>query len=95
MISTSRTSDFRISGSAISSHKNIHTDESAPDHGLYALLAEELENCAVSRPKTPGYNEWSDVVDAAIEDIRNGADVKSTLDAAASRIDGILQKYTR
>ena len=71
------------------------TDESAPDHGLYALLAEELENCAVSRPKTPGYNEWSDVVDAAIEDIRNGADVKSTLDAAASRIDGILQKYTR
>ena len=29
MISTSRTSDFQMSGSAISSHKNIQSDESS------------------------------------------------------------------
>ena len=32
MISTSRTSDFQISGSAISSHKNIHEDVSEITH---------------------------------------------------------------
>lgn len=71
------------------------TDASAPDHEVYALLASDLENYSVSRPKTPGYNEWSDVVNAAIEDIRNGADVKTTLDTSAARIDDILKKYTK
>ena len=34
MISTSRTSDFQISGSAISSHKNIHIQEEMENRGF-------------------------------------------------------------
>lgn len=71
------------------------TQDSAPGHEVYSLLAGELEKYSVPRPKTPGYNEWSDVVNAAIEDVRNGADVKNTLDTSAARIDDILKKYTR
>ncbi len=64
-------------------------------HEVYALLSADLDAYSVGRPKTPGYNEWSDVVDSAIEDIRNGSDVQKTLDAAASKIDGLLVKYSR
>lgn len=71
------------------------TEDTAPDHEVYSLLAADLEENSVSRPKTPGYNEWADVVNAAIEDIRNGADVKDTLDTSAARIDNILKKYAQ
>jgi multiple sugar transport system substrate-binding protein len=62
---------------------------------FYNVIYYELKNSAVIRPLTPGYLEWSNYVDAAIEDIRNGADVKGSLDSAASRIDAALRKYRR
>ena len=50
MISTSRTSDFQISGSAISSHKNIH-----PSVGmiLCASKDDEVVEYAMSRTMSP------------------------------------------
>ena len=65
-----------------------------PDTEVYSLLASELDY-GVGRPKTPGFNEWADVVDNVIEDIRNGADVKKSLSDGAQKIDGLLKKYSR
>ena len=73
----------------------VITSDDYEGHEVYKLLSEDLENYSVGRPKTPGYNEWSDVVDMAIEDIRNGSDVKTSLDQAAARIDGLLARYSR
>ncbi|HHY33159.1 MAG TPA: sugar ABC transporter substrate-binding protein [Firmicutes bacterium] len=60
---------------------------------IYRLGTYEAQNTAVPRPLTPGYLEWEQVLTQAIEDIRNGADVKSTLSSAAARIDSMLLKY--
>ena len=73
----------------------VITADDYEGHEVYKLLSEDLDAYSVGRPKTPGYNEWSDVVDMAIEDIRNGSDVKTSLDQAASRIDGLLARYSR
>lgn len=73
----------------------VITADDYEGHEVYTLLSEDLDAYSVGRPKTPGYNEWSDVVDMAIEDIRNGSDVKTSLDQAASRIDGLLARYSR
>ena len=62
---------------------------------VYKLLYSELKSNAVVRPLTPGYLEWQNYANAAIEDIRNGADVKKSLDDAAAKIDTALQKYRR
>lgn len=60
---------------------------------LYDLAMYESENTAVPRPITPGYLEYEQLLTNAFEDIRNGADVKSTLAEAAVRIDRLLEKY--
>jgi multiple sugar transport system substrate-binding protein len=62
---------------------------------FYNVIYYELKNSAVIRPLTPGYLEWSNYIDVAIEDIRNGADVKNSLDNAAARIDAAMRKYRR
>lgn len=49
--------------------------------------AYEAQNTAVARALTPGFNEYSTILDAAWEDVRNGADVKETLDSAVAQID--------
>jgi ABC-type glycerol-3-phosphate transport system substrate-binding protein len=57
------------------------------------LGAYEASNTAVPRPLTPGYLEWETVVNRAFEDIKNGADPKTTFDGAVVEIDRLLQKY--
>ena len=52
------------------------------------LFAEQLlEGYAAPRPRTPAYPVISSVFTKAFHDIRNGADVKKTLDEAAEAID--------
>lgn len=47
----------------------------------------------VIRPKTPGYLEYSTILQKTFDDIRNGADIKASLDAAVSQITSEMAKY--
>jgi maltose-binding protein MalE len=53
----------------------------------------EVSHTAVPRARTPGYPEYSTVIDAMWEDIRNGANVKNSLDRAARDITSAMAKY--
>jgi maltose-binding protein MalE len=53
----------------------------------------ESTHTAVPRAITPGYPEYSTIMDGAFEDIRNGSDVKSRLDTAVRDINSALAKY--
>ena len=53
MISTSRTSDFQISGSAISSHKNIH---------LFDYLSEIHEQKSVILNTNLEFSQWVNIL---------------------------------
>jgi ABC-type glycerol-3-phosphate transport system substrate-binding protein len=57
------------------------------------IAAFEANNTAVPRALTPGYPEYSTIMDAAFEDIRNGSNVKNTLDNAVRDINAALAKY--
>jgi ABC-type glycerol-3-phosphate transport system substrate-binding protein len=61
--------------------------------GAYRLGAYEARNTAVGRPQTPGYLEFEDILATTLEDIRNGSDPASSLDAAVQRIDRALARY--
>jgi len=50
--------------------------------GLGDLILYELQNTAVIRPLTVGFIQFEEIVGQAMEDIRNGADVSTTLETA-------------
>jgi len=50
--------------------------------GLGDLILYELQNTAVIRPLTVGFIQFEEIVGLAMEDIRNGADVSTTLETA-------------
>jgi ABC-type glycerol-3-phosphate transport system substrate-binding protein len=60
---------------------------------IMKIAAFEANNTAVPRALTPGYPEYSTIMDAAFEDIRNGSNVKTTLDNAVREINAALAKY--
>jgi ABC-type glycerol-3-phosphate transport system substrate-binding protein len=60
---------------------------------IMKIAAYEAANTAVPRALTPGYPEYSTILDAAFEDIRNGSDVKGALDNAVREINSALAKY--
>ena len=55
--------------------------------------ADEASANGVPRPITVGYLEYEQILQDAFADIRNGSDVKQTLDTAASRIESEMNKY--
>jgi multiple sugar transport system substrate-binding protein len=55
--------------------------------GVEDLILYELANTARVRAKTRGYIQFEEVIGQAIEDIRNGADVASTLESAAEQLE--------
>lgn len=57
------------------------------------LQAYEALNTGVSRPVTPGYTEYENIVGTAMEDISNGADVRETLESAVDQIETAFKKY--
>ncbi|HZG74861.1 MAG TPA: sugar ABC transporter substrate-binding protein [Paenibacillus sp.] len=59
----------------------------------FKIIAFEAMNTAVPRPLTPGYREWETTAAAAMEDIRNGADPKKSLDDAVAQLKTALEKY--
>jgi multiple sugar transport system substrate-binding protein len=59
----------------------------------WRIVLYELGNTAVPRPFTPGFREYENILQQALRDIQLGADVKSTLESAVTRIDRELLKY--
>jgi len=66
---------------------------SAFPESAFKIIAYEAMNTAVPRPLTPGYREWETTAAAAMEDIRNGADPKKSLDDAVAQLKTALEKY--
>lgn len=54
--------------------------------GVSDLISYELANTSRIRPRTKGYIQFEELMGTAFEDIRNGADVKSTLEATQAAI---------
>lgn len=66
-------------------------DEPTTD-GLGALTLSELETSAVNRPNSPGFTQLQDVLGRAFADIRNGADVATTLEQAQEELQGLWDR---
>jgi multiple sugar transport system substrate-binding protein len=62
-------------------------------HPLWKIVEYDLDNTAVARPATPGWREYEDILRVALRDIQTGANVKTSLQAAAQKIDRELAKY--
>ncbi len=54
------------------------------------LVEYELANTAVGRPRSIGYIQFEEIMGRAFEDIRNGLDVRETLERAQSELAGAL-----
>lgn len=65
------------------------------DKELYKLAVKEVTETAVPRPLTVGYSDWDSVMMTVFEDIRNGADVESSLNQAVIEIQPLLDKYNQ
>lgn len=63
------------------------------DNKVMALAAYEAENTAVARPVTPGYSEYETVINQLFADIRNGAEVASSVENAIQNINNSFRKY--
>jgi ABC-type glycerol-3-phosphate transport system substrate-binding protein len=76
----------------------LNTYDSDPKYNsfpfsVFRLAAQEAKTTAYPRPLSLGYREWESVMTATMEDIRNGADVKTTLDKAVRTLKAQLQIY--
>ncbi len=61
--------------------------------GFLKIGAYEAANTSVPRALTPGFSEYSTIMNAMWEDVRNGADVKGSLDSAVEQINAAMAKY--
>ena len=59
----------------------------------FKIAAYEASNTAYPRPVTPGFNEYSTIMESTFDDIRLGADVKEALNEAVNRINTAFEKY--
>ncbi|MDR0473046.1 MAG: extracellular solute-binding protein [Treponema sp.] len=79
-----------------STQSAISTIQNDPNASpIMKIAAYEAANTAVPRALTPGYPEYSTIIDGTLEDIRNGSDVKQALDNAVRAINSALAKYKR
>lgn len=68
----------------------IMNDENAEDY--MKIAAYESSNTAVPRALTPGYTEYDTIIQNTWEDIKNGSDVTESLNNAAEKIEGVMEK---
>ena len=52
----------------------------------------ELADSSVSRPRSVGYVAFEEIMNRAFSDLRNGADVKSTLEQAEAQLKSALSR---
>lgn len=89
---------FKVDGHLPSNKKTLEYIAQDPKYqqwpfDIQTLLNYESKNTAVARPLSPGYSEYESMLTNVFEDIRNGADIKSTLQNAEVTIDRALRKY--
>lgn len=83
-------------GDVPSTQAGIDTINNNPDApGYMKIAAYEAGHTAVPRPVTPGYSEYETIVNAMLEDIRNGAEVKPSIASAISQLNTALYKYKK
>lgn len=58
-----------------------------------AMARVESGVTSVVRAVTPGFNEYANAVGTMWEDIRNGADIQSTVASTISELDSALEYY--
>ena len=63
----------------------LMNSEDTPEY--LKIAAYESANTAVPRALTPGYTEYDTIIQNTWEDIKNGSDVKESLDNAAEKIE--------
>ena len=56
------------------------------------VMTHELANTTVSRPRSVGYVAFEEVMNRAFSDIRNGAEVRSTLEQASQQLESTLAR---
>jgi ABC-type glycerol-3-phosphate transport system substrate-binding protein len=86
---------FCTGTSQIPANKNaIDLIEKDPNaNPVMKIAVYEAVHTAVPRALTPGYPEYSTVIDSMWEDVRNGANIKSALDKAVLDINSAMTKY--
>lgn len=89
---------FQMDGHLPSNKNTIAFVENNPKYdewpfNIFDLIMYESKNTAIPRPLSAGYLEYESMLTTAFEDIRNGADVKSTLEEAETKINRALKKY--
>lgn len=67
--------------------------DSADAQEYMKIAAYESANTAVPRALTPGFTEYDTIIQNTWEDIKNGSDVKESLDNAAEKIEKATEKY--
>ena len=63
------------------------------NNDLWKIARYDVQNTAITRPSTPGFREYEDVLRVALRDIQSGANVQQSLSAAAQKIDREIAKY--
>ena len=61
--------------------------------GYMKIAAYESANTAVPRALTPGFTEYDTIIQNTWEDVKNGSDVKESLDTAAEKIEKAMESY--
>lgn len=61
--------------------------------GIFKFAAYEAANTAYPRPVTPAYSEYENLLNATMEDIRNGADPATALQNCVDNTNSIMNKY--
>lgn len=64
-----------------------------PPLSYLQIAADEAKTNPLPRALTPGYLEYDTALGQAFSDIRNGADVESTLDRAVEEITAAMEQY--
>ncbi|MFE2040574.1 extracellular solute-binding protein [Streptomyces sp. NPDC059477] len=66
--------------------EDLRADATDATRGAADIMAYELANTAVSRPRSIGYTQFETVMTSAFSDIRNGSDAAGRLDRAADEL---------
>ncbi|MEO0562961.1 MAG: sugar ABC transporter substrate-binding protein [Chloroflexota bacterium] len=71
---------------------NTYYAENQVVPGVVDLILYELENTARVRAQTSGFIQFEEIIGQALEDIRNGAEVESTLETASQQLERALSR---
>lgn len=84
---------FLTSESMVPNMASRYTDALIEKVPTLAMARVESGVTSVVRAVTPGFNEYANAVGTMWEDIRNGADIQSTVASTISELDSALEYY--